>query len=103
MLLFFVALPDDEDRRAKRCQFLEVEFFDRNGDQIYVPRHRFPVVGGVWSILTTCVCPKVTASTSTGSAPGDYLPEKAVDGLMDTFWAGDHDYGLSCTCRLANW
>ena len=37
------------------------------------------------------------ASSSSGS-DSSHLPGKAVDGDTSTFWAGDHDVGMSCSC-----
>ena len=44
-----------------------------------------------------------TADTSTGSSTpaGSYEPRNALDGDLSSFWAGDHDHGLGCTCALA--
>ena len=38
-----------------------------------------------------------SASSATGSDV-DHPPHLAVDGSYATFWAGDHDIGLSCEC-----
>ncbi|CAJ1365796.1 unnamed protein product [Effrenium voratum] len=42
----------------------------------------------------------ITASAPTGSSSptSDYGPQKALDGSLTTFWAGDHDIGASCSC-----
>mmetsp|Transcript_40532 Transcript_40532/g.94748 ORF Transcript_40532/g.94748 Transcript_40532/m.94748 type:complete len:233 (+) Transcript_40532:86-784(+) len=39
----------------------------------------------------------LSASSMSGSDDG-WPPSKAVDGDMSTFWAGDHDVGMSCSC-----
>ncbi|CAJ1342781.1 unnamed protein product [Effrenium voratum] len=39
----------------------------------------------------------VTATSNTGY-DDPYTPFKAVDGSTATFWAGDHDVGMSCSC-----
>ena len=39
----------------------------------------------------------MSASSITGWDSG-YPPSKAVDGDTTTFWAGDHDVGMSCSC-----
>ncbi|CAJ1365798.1 unnamed protein product [Effrenium voratum] len=50
----------------------------------------------------------VTATAPTGSAPpntgygGDYEPYQALDGSLTTYWAGDRDIGMSCSCWHAS-
>ncbi|CAE7685375.1 ACP5 [Symbiodinium necroappetens] len=39
----------------------------------------------------------LSASSMSGSDDG-YPPSKAVDGDSGSFWAGDHDVGMSCSC-----
>ncbi|CAE7794043.1 ACP5 [Symbiodinium sp. CCMP2456] len=39
----------------------------------------------------------LSASSMSGSDT-DYPPSKAVDGDTGSFWAGDHDVGMSCSC-----
>ena len=39
----------------------------------------------------------LSAFSVSGSDDG-YPPSKAVDGDTSTFWAGDHDEGMSCSC-----
>ncbi|CAL1171006.1 unnamed protein product [Cladocopium goreaui] len=54
----------------------EVEFFDQHGNQIFA-----------------------TADTTTGSSwRGTALPSNTLDGDLSSYWAGDHDHGLSCSC-----
>ncbi|CAE7400082.1 ACP5 [Symbiodinium natans] len=39
----------------------------------------------------------LTAWSPTGSDSG-HPPSEAVDGDLNSFWAGDHDLGMSCSC-----
>jgi len=40
----------------------------------------------------------LTASTATGDGGSGYTPDLAIDGNSATFFAGDHDIGMSCHC-----
>eukprot|EP00434_Breviolum_minutum_P034275 symbB.v1.2.030330.t1/scaffold3406.1/size57470/2 len=40
----------------------------------------------------------VTATTETGTGRPGYGPEKAADGNVTSYWMGDFDVGLSCSC-----
>eukprot|EP00435_Cladocopium_sp_Y103_P010379 s1989_g2.t1 len=40
----------------------------------------------------------LTASTATGHGGSAYIPDNAIDGSSNTFFAGDHDIGMSCHC-----
>lgn len=53
----------------------EIQLWDENGDQI----------------------PNLNAYALTGADNG-FEAWKAVDGAENTFWAGDHDIGMSCSC-----
>eukprot|EP00439_Symbiodinium_sp_Y106_P052413 s2987_g7.t1 len=38
------------------------------------------------------------ALSASSSVTGGYVPSNAVDGDTSSFWAGDHDVGMSCSC-----
>jgi len=40
----------------------------------------------------------LTASTATGHGGLRYIPDKAIDGDSASFFGGDHDIGMSCSC-----